>query len=253
MDKNETLHEIKRLYDSGTNIMEYLRGGDFGDANTNTIEDIMISYDFQAGSYTQAYYHNPQVYERVTSEVAAVIDDLDGNKRSIMEAGMGEGQAIYTLVKNLKNSPKYWGGVDISWSRIKEAQKFLTDQQCESAVKRCAMGDMFSLPFDDNSVDIVFTCHAIEPNTGYEKEILSELYRVANEYLVLKEPAYDMADAEQRKRMEKMGYIRNLYGAAKELGYNIVEWKLSENWFNPMNPSGIMVIKKDKKNEIGGG
>lgn len=247
MYKNEILQEIKKIYDSGSNIMQYLRGGDFDDKNTNTTEDIMISYDFQAGSYTRAYYDNPQIYERVISEVAAVIDNLDGNKRSIMEAGMGEGQAIYTLVRKLKNPPKYWGGIDISWSRIKVAQKFFIDQNCEFAIKRCAMGDMFSLPFADNSVDIVFTCHSIEPNTGHEKEILSELYRVANEYLVLKEPAYDMADAEQKKRMEKMGYIRNLYGAARELGYNIVEWKLSENWFNPMNPSGIMVIKKDNK------
>lgn len=50
--------------------------------------------------------------------------------------------------------------------------------------------------------------------------------------------------------MEKWGYIRNLYTSAKELGFNIIEWKLADYCMNPMNPTGILVIKKDPDDSI---
>ena len=97
----------------------------------------------------------------------------------------------------------------------------------------------------DNSFDIVFTHHAIEPNGGKEKQILSELYRVANKYLILVEPAYDLVDNDKiRRRMEEHGYIKNLYGSAKELGLNVITWQLYGNCISELNPPGLMIIKK---------
>lgn len=107
------------------------------------------------------------------------------------------------------------------------------------------VGDMFQLPLADNSVDIVYTCQAIEPNNGHEEEILRELYRVTNEYLILLEPAYDLADEKARRRMEYHGYVQNLYGAAKELGFNIETWELYGMNGNPLNPVGMMIIRKN--------
>lgn len=49
MDKYELLGKIADIYAKGGNILEYLRAIEGRD--DNTIEDIMISYDFQAGSY----------------------------------------------------------------------------------------------------------------------------------------------------------------------------------------------------------
>jgi ubiquinone/menaquinone biosynthesis C-methylase UbiE len=40
-------------------------------------------------------------------------------------------------------------------------------------------GNIFSLPFLHNSIDIVYTSHSIEPNGGKENLLLKELYRVA--------------------------------------------------------------------------
>ncbi len=53
MDKLKILSKIKEIYENGGNIIQYLKNLD--GANTNSIEDIMISYDFQAGSYYNNY------------------------------------------------------------------------------------------------------------------------------------------------------------------------------------------------------
>lgn len=106
---------------------------------------------------------------------------------------------------------------------------------------------MFCLPCAENSFDIVFTHHAMEPNGGKEKELLRELYRVTNKYLILLEPAYELVDFEAQKRMDDHGYIKNLYSSAKELGFEIVTWELYGKNHNDLNPTGLMIIKKNGK------
>jgi hypothetical protein len=53
----------------------------------NTIEDIIISYDFQAGSYIKFTKENAQYNWEYTSELSAVISKL-GSFDTIMEAGI---------------------------------------------------------------------------------------------------------------------------------------------------------------------
>lgn len=53
MDKIKMMSKIKEIHLENKNIIKYLKEID-GRTN-NSIEDIMISYDFQAGSYTKAY------------------------------------------------------------------------------------------------------------------------------------------------------------------------------------------------------
>ena len=57
MDKYELLGKIADIYAKGGNILEYLRA--IEERDDNTIEDIMISYDFQAGSYNAQYRKSP--------------------------------------------------------------------------------------------------------------------------------------------------------------------------------------------------
>ena len=137
------------------------------------------------------------------------------------------------------------GGGDISWSRVKVGQSFAKEYlKPEINGVRLAMTDMFSLPLANDSVDVVYTVHAIEPNGGHEADILQELYRVANEYLILLEPAYELAGKDARQHMEQSGYVRELYQTAKDLGYDVLTWELYGISKNPLNPTGLMIIRK---------
>lgn len=106
------------------------------------------------------------------------------------------------------------------------------------------VGNLFELPLANNSVDIVYTSHSLEPNGGHEKELLEELYRVTKKYLILLEPAYEMASDEAKERMKKHGYVIGLYDIAKKLGYEIEKYELFGISSNPLNPTGLMIIKK---------
>ena len=110
-----------------------------------------------------------------------------------------------------------------------------------------AVADMFSLPFEDNSINVVFTCHALEPNGGHEKELLKELYRVSSQYLILIEPSYEFAGKEARERMERLGYISHLRKSADEIGLTVLSYDLYGISANELNPSGFMIIKKESK------
>tara|TARA_R110001592_G_scaffold92047_2_gene268775 strand:- start:312 stop:791 length:480 start_codon:yes stop_codon:yes gene_type:complete len=104
---------------------------------------------------------------------------------------------------------------------------------------------MKKLPLKDNSIDFIITCHAIEPNGGCEEEILKELYRVSNKYLLLIEPQ-DMFSEEQQKRMKKNNYIGNLIEICKKLNYDIIHIEDNQLFFNNLNRSKFIIIKKNE-------
>ena len=106
---------------------------------------------------------------------------------------------------------------------------------------------MFSLPLLDNSIDIVYTNHSIEPNGGHERELLEELYRVTNNYLILLEPTYEFASDEARARMKHHGYVTDLYATAKQLGLKVLTYEPYGMSTNPLNPTGLMIIEKNSR------
>ncbi len=58
------------------------------------------------------------------------------------------------------------------------------------------------------------------------------------------EPAYELATEEAQKRIKEHGYVSDLYGAAKRLGYEVLTYRLFPPFSNPLNPTGLMIIKK---------
>lgn len=224
------------------------------DEKHNDIADILISYDFQAGTYIKDFLNRQHFYYDYLKPLACIIDEISLNCKSILDCGTGEGSILLPLLKIIKHQFDHVGGCDISWSRIKSAQLFSKSFYNGGSVIDFVVGDMCCLPCANNSFDVVFTHHAIEPNGGREKQILSELYRVTNKYLVMIEPAYELiADSKIRKRMEEHGYVKNLYSSAKELGLNIITWRLYDNCVSELNPPGLMIIKKNdnRDSEIG--
>ena len=90
----------------------------------------------------------------------------------------------------------------------------------------------------------------MEPNGGHEEELLAELYRVTNNYLILLEPAYEFASEEARARMRKHGYVTNLYETAKRLGCKVLLCELYGFIENPLNPTEIILIEKNADQSV---
>jgi ubiquinone/menaquinone biosynthesis C-methylase UbiE len=234
------IKKIKELFDSGANVMEYFR--EINKSQNNSIEAIKVSYDLQAGSYIDFYNSNREFNTLYTGAIARLIESL-GSNQSILEAGVGEATTLANVVDKMANKPKYACGFDISWSRIHCARAFAQSKGLNS--DWIFTGDLFRIPLRDNSIDVVYTSHSIEPNGGREKEALQELYRIASRYLVLLEPAYEFASPEAQKRMEHHGYVRGLKENAEMLGYTVKEYRLFDHTVNPLNPTGLLVIEKN--------
>lgn len=244
MEKFKQLKKIKEVYSRGENMIKYLKRID--DHQQNSIEDILISYDFQSGSYIRSFANNAEYKDNYCKALAEKIEELE-HINSIIEVGVGEATTLNYLIKNLKNKPKDILGFDISWSRIKFAKEFLKDFGHKDF--KLFTANLFEIPLLDNSVDIVYTSHSIEPNGGKEEEALKELYRVAGKYLILLEPAFELANQEAKQRMIEHGYVTKLFQTAKNLNYKIIEYKLFDYCANPLNPTGLMIIEKQNAAE----
>lgn len=239
MEKFKHLQRIRELYMNGGNIIQYLKS--IGDNDLNTMEDILISYDFQSGSYIQ-YFSKNQEYINLYCKALAKLINSFGNIESLMEVGVGEATTLSTLIRNLENKPSNIFGFDISWSRLKFAKELLKDFKIQNV--NLFTANLFEIPLLDNSIDIVYTSHSIEPNGGKEEEALKELYRVARKYLILLEPSFEFANNEARTRMKTHGYVTELYSTAKKLNYKIIEHRLFDYSSNPLNPTGLIIIEK---------
>lgn len=240
--KRKSLNVIKKIYERGENIIQYLK--DNNKSKRNTREIIMISYDFQTGSYIKYMKENIKINEKYIRAISKVINGLNIKYNSILEVGVGDGRTLGNLILKLKTNPKKIYGFDLAWSRVRYAIKYMKNIKNSFLF----MADLFNIPLADNSVDVVYTSHSIEPNRGKEKEALLELMRITKKYLILLEPAYEFANEKARKRMKKHGYITNLNSTAISLGLNIIEHRLFDVSLNPSNPTGLIIIEKDPKN-----
>ena len=238
------LQKLKEVYSRNENLIQYMKNQ--SQTQANTTEQIMISYDFQAGTYMEGYYQDPSEYDQTAQRLAEIIlaKSISG---TVVEAGVGEASILVPLLNELDAHKKPYFqsvyGFDISWSRIKAAKAFAKAQGQDKI--QFFMGDLLNIPIRDNSFDLVYTNHAIEPNYGREKEILEELYRVTRKYLILREPCYEFAGQEARARMKKHGYVTKLYQSAQELGYEIETYGLFHSSPEDRNPSGLMIIRKE--------
>lgn len=241
MEKFKHLQKIKELYDNNENIIQYLKR--IGKNDVNSIEDILISYDFQSGSYIKHLSRNKELIENYCKAITKVFDQLS-KIHSIIEIGVGEATTLNTVLQNSKKRLDIIMGMDISWSRLKFAKELLNDFNIAGV--RLFRGNLFQIPLMDNSVELVYTSHSIEPNGGKEEEALRELYRITQKYLVLIEPSFELANAQAKSRMIEHGYVTKLLSTALRLGYKIIEHRLFEYSINPLNPTGLIIIEKNQ-------
>jgi ubiquinone/menaquinone biosynthesis C-methylase UbiE len=235
--------ELQALYEQGMNITQLLRE-DKG-LQYNTDEIIEIAYDLQTGSYIAAM-DDPAMAEHkrdYTSEIAKTILSLC-EPISVLEAGVGEATTLSGVLQHLKSTVSSFG-FDLSWSRVAYAKRWLQRQNVSNAT--LCTGDLLHIPFADDSIDVVYTSHSIEPNGGNEEPILRELFRVTRRFLILLEPGYELANDEARRRMDFHGYCKNIKGTAEALGYGVLTHKVFPFVSNPLNPTAITIIQKEVK------
>ena len=206
-------------------------------------EIIKISYDIQFGSYTKASLENPGRLQQYAREISNFLQDHLIVGDVLLDCGVGELTTLSALSHHLPVQTKLLA-CDISLSRLRVGRRFAEQvMKRELAIElNLLVADMACLPLADNSVDVVCTSHALEPNHGREAELISQLLRIARRKLLLFEPSWEHANSEIRSRMEKHGYVRDLPRHISEAGGKLVPVKALPNSLNPLNPTFCYVV-----------
>jgi len=126
----KTMAQLKKLYEDGVNITQYLRT-ELG-STRNTVEIIEIAYELQAGSYTAAM-NDPEtamLKREYSLQIAKVIQSLC-QPRSLLEAGVSEATTLSGVVSGLDGGVMRIFGFDLSWSRLACASRWLKSRGLE--------------------------------------------------------------------------------------------------------------------------
>lgn len=239
---------MRAAYARGENAMEYAR--QVASTVGNSAVATLMAYDLQAGTYIAWVRANPEENARRCAQVARILDPLLTKQSSLLEVGCGEATTLEGVWQHLNNRPSHALGLDISWSRCSEGLSWLSEKEVPA---RLFVADLFDIPLEDASVDVVYTSHSIEPNGGREEAAILELMRVARRAVVLVEPIYELASPEAQSRMRHHGYVRGLKETAERLGAGVNDYRLFDDMATSLNPSGLVLIEKSEVDKAGGG
>ena len=243
MSKIPDLSELKKLYEAGINITTHLKTND-----SNSLSAIEIAYDLQAGSYTKFAVKNSEYLRLYVSNIAEILAPHLKRGDRILDCGTGEMTTLAGVANRSFPLDAKAFCFDLSLSRIlwgmRYCGQFLRDEILQQLCPFAA--DIGNIPMQDNSMDVVWTSHALEPNYQREPVILSEIFRVAARKVVLFEPSYEANSSEGRSRMERLGYIRDLPRHIEQQGGTLSRVVRLENISNPLNPTHAYIIDPPK-------
>ena len=235
----ELVTGMRAAYARGENAMAYART--VAGASGNSTVATLVAYDLQAGSYVAAVRQNRAYAVRWCAQLAEILRGYTTPGGSLLEVGCGEETTLAGVLRRLPANRGAAYGFDLSWSRCAVGQQWLDS---EGTAARLFVGDLFEIPLADESIDVVYTSHSLEPNGGRERAALQELLRVARTAVVLIEPVYELAGEIAQTRMREHGYVRNLKATAESLGMAVVDYRLLDHCDNRLNPSGVIAIRK---------
>jgi ubiquinone/menaquinone biosynthesis C-methylase UbiE len=239
--KHFDLIGAKKAYKEGRNITELLRSQK--NINSNTPEIIETAYDLQAGSYIEAILNNHAQAQAYTTELASVLDNHITKTTSLLDIGTGELTTLSHLIRRLRKKPKKVFAFDISWSRIYKGKNYAKEVMgADYKILKLFVADINEIPLRDKSINITTSSHALEPNGGTLKELLSELFRITIDKLVLFEPCFEINTEEGKQRMERLGYIKNIDSVVEDLGGKLIDKIIIKNTINPLNPTVCFII-----------
>jgi ubiquinone/menaquinone biosynthesis C-methylase UbiE len=192
-----------------------------------SFEAIQISYDLQAGSYTNLAASEAGLAEKAAF-AEALAPHIGGGFVSLLDAGVGEATSLAPVLELIEQELDVLA-FDSSVSRLMWARRNLSRISHQT---RLFAANTAHIPLPDRSVDVVLSVHSLEPNGGREAELLRELLRVTARRMVLIEPTTTFASPSQRARMERLGYCQNLAGVLDSLGVEIAvhePWSVNSN------------------------
>jgi len=237
---------MRAAYARGENAMEYARQA--ASIVGNSTVATLIAYDLQAGTYIEWVRANSEASSRWCAQLAKILDPFLTKQSSFLEVGCGEATTLAGILQHLTHTPGHALGFDISWSRCSEGTIWLSEKKVPA---RLFVADLFDIPLEDASVDVVYTSHSLEPNGGREEAAIRELMRVARRAVVLFEPIYELASPEAQSRMRHHGYVRGLKETAERMGARVTDYRLLDYMPRHLTPSGLILIEKDEADKAG--
>ena len=237
--------KAKKAFKEGKNVTNYLR--DQKNIDINTPEIIETSYDLQSGSYIDFVKKNSGQTELYTRELSSILSNFISKETRFLDIGSGELTTLSYVLSYLKDIPKITYAFDISWSRLFKGIGFAEDILGNSSKTIMPfVAKISEIPLPNKSIDITTSSHALEPNGGNLEDLLKELFRVTKDKLVLFEPCYEINSDEGKKRMDSLGYIKNLHTEVEKLGGRLVERLDIKNIENPLNPTSCFIIEPSR-------
>ena len=235
------IRNAKIAYSRGQNVTNFLRLENH--LTFNTPEVIETAYDLQAGTYIEYTLQNLEVQTAYVNELSEVLNSYISSVETLLDVGSGELTTLSPLINKLRITPREIYAFDISWSRIYLGLEFARKVAKELFPRiRPFVADILELPIPDKSIDICTSSHALEPNGQNLKKILIELFRVTRDKLILFEPYYEANSLEGQRRMDSLGYIKNLKDVVDNLGGNVIETIPIKHITNHLNPTFCFVI-----------
>jgi hypothetical protein len=233
---------VKKAYFEGENITDFLKCRLGIEANIPEI--IEIAYHLQSGSYIEYLADHGDAYKSYCAEISSCLSRFLTDKSVLLDVGSGELVTITGLLGQLTQKPASTYVCDLSYSRLLTGVRHF-EQICPSVIAGIVpvVADMFALPFMSKSISITTSSHALEPNGGRVYEILTELFRVTSDLLVLFEPCYECGSLDIKQRMDRLGYIKGISDSVHDLGGRILELFPLKTCFNPLNPTHCFVIE----------
>lgn len=239
MDLKTLINDVRAHFAAAGNVAQRVR--ELHGTTVNEAIGILLAYDLQAGRYAAAARHSPENHRRWCEQVAESIRPFVRPESTILEVGCGECTTLSGVLTGLSDLALRASGFDISWSRLAVGRDWLHGQGLAATL---FVADLEQIPLADQSIDVVYSSHSLEPNGGREVPLIRECLRVARTAVVLIEPLYELATEEQRTRMREHGYVRSLRAAADALGCQVVDFGLLPYSPNPANPSGRLILAK---------
>ena len=244
---NIDINELRKAFSRGENIVHLLS---IANPDLDRAEVIEAAYDIQSGSYTEFAIEYPDCMERYARDIYELSAPYVSENDLILDCGAGELTTLSLLSKYLPQQCHLLA-CDISLSRLRVGRRFAEKIMSTHLAKNLDLfvADMANLPLADNSIDVVFTSHALEPNHGREFQLLQELLRVSRKYLLLFEPSWEHSSKDQRARMELHGYVRDLPNHIQAAGGRLVSVSPLPNPLMMVNPTYCFVVAPSEKEE----